>query len=282
MDNSYFLEINDLNSCDLDSVAIALEQGKIVFLPSDGFMLDDEEHRLLNENRLAPKQKNISYHHLNKSLEHLNLAHEEDRPITLAMMSRFSNYAYLLIKQLFPNYSENLEWGRTSFRPAKVEGRQTSVLKDDTRLHVDAFKSSPVHGKRILRVFSNINPDNLPRVWHIGELFTEVVARFKPLIPKYSSMLANIQVKLKLTKTKRSLYDHMMLSLHDQMKKDEQYQAQVKKIEFHFPANSTWVVFTDQVSHAALAGQFLLEQSFYLPVEAQVYPKYSPLAQLMA
>ena len=69
MDNSYFLEINDLNSCDLDSVAIALEQGKIVFLPSDGFMLDDEEHRLLNENRLAPKQKNISYHHLNKSID---------------------------------------------------------------------------------------------------------------------------------------------------------------------------------------------------------------------
>ena len=148
------------------------------------------------------------------------------------MMSRFSNYAYSLIKQLFPDYAENLEWGRTSFRPAKVEGRQTSVLKDDTRLHIDAFKASPVHGKRILRVFSNINPDNLPRVWHIGEPFTEVVARFKPLIPKYSNMLAKLQVILKLTKTKRSLYDHMMLSLHDQMKKDEQYKAQVKKIYF--------------------------------------------------
>jgi len=57
MDVSYFLEINELNNSNLESVAIALEQGKIVFLPSDGFILHDEEHRLLNENRLAPKQK---------------------------------------------------------------------------------------------------------------------------------------------------------------------------------------------------------------------------------
>ena len=122
----------------------------------------------------------------------------------------------------------------------------------------------------------------MPRVWHIGELFSDVLTRFKPDIPRYSNLIASIQSLLKLTKTKRSLYDHMMLSLHDQMKRDDQYQAEVKKTVFDFPAGSTWIVFTDQVSHAALAGQYLLEQSFYLPIEAQVYPEYAPFIQLMA
>ncbi|MHA0111145.1 Kdo hydroxylase family protein [Klebsiella pneumoniae] len=36
-------------------------------------------------------------------------------------------------------------------------------------------------------------------------------------------------------------------------------------------------MFTDQVSHAALAGQFCLEQTFLLPVTAQQFPEKSPL-----
>lgn len=282
MNISNIFEINDIKDCNADQATFALEQGKVVFLPLSGFSLVHEEHHLLNEKLLAPKQKNIAYHHMNKSISHLNDDYLQDKAMTLAMMSRFANYAFALIEQLFPKYVKDLEWGRTSFRPAQVEGRQTSILKDDTRLHVDAFKTTPVHGKRILRVFTNINPENQARVWHIGEPFSDVLTKFKPHIPNYSSFLAFIQAFLKLTKSKRSLYDHMMLSLHDQMKQDELYQAQVSKTEFHFPPGSSWVVFTDQVSHAALSGQYLLEQSFYLPVDAQVYPEYSPLAQLMA
>ena len=32
------------------------------------------------------------------------------------------------------------------------------------------------------------------------------------------------------------------------------------------PAGSTWMTFTDQVSHAAMAGQYQFEQTFLLPV----------------
>lgn len=281
MNRTRILEINESKMIDSEQTTLALEQGKIIYLPSLGFNLFDDEFCLLDEKRLAPKQKNISYNHLSKSLNYLNQAYLADKDLTLGMMSRFANYANHLIEMLFPKYLKHLEWGRTSFRPAEIMGRQTSVLKDDTRLHVDAFKSTPVQGKRILRVFSNINQYNKPRVWHIGEEFEEVLSRFKPHIPGYSRFMASIQAMFKLTKTKRSLYDHMMLSLHDQMKLDEQYQDQVNKIEFHFPAGSAWIVFTDQVSHAALSGQHLLEQSFYLPVGAQVYPEYSPFSQLM-
>lgn len=67
-----------------------------------------------------------------------------------------------------------------------------------------------------------------------------------------------------------------MLALHDQMKLHDTYQANLKKTRFDFPAYSTWVVFTDQVSHAALGRQYLLEQTFYLPVSGMQNPNTSP------
>ncbi len=71
-----------------------------------------------------------------------------------------------------------------------------------------------------------------------------------------------------------------MLQLHNAMKADLQYQQQAHAEEFSFPSGSTWVVMTDQASHAALSGQFLLEQTFYLPVPSMYFPEKSPLSIL--
>jgi hypothetical protein len=38
--------------------------------------------------------------------------------------------------------------------------------------------------------------------------------------------------------------------------------------------------FTDQAMHAALSGQFCLEQTFHLPIEALSHPERSPLKVL--
>jgi hypothetical protein len=40
------------------------------------------------------------------------------------------------------------------------------------------------------------------------------------------------------------------------------------------------MAFTDQVSHAAMAGQYQLEQTFLLPVDAMRAPEGSPLRVL--
>jgi len=68
-----------------------------------------------------------------------------------------------------------------------------------------------------------------------------------------------------------------MLQIHDTMKGDITYQNTVPANEFSFPSGSSWIVMTDKVSHAALSGQFILEQTFYLPVEAMQKPDQSPL-----
>jgi hypothetical protein len=64
------------------------------------------------------------------------------------------------------------------------------------------------------------------------------------------------------------------------MKADETYQKTSQQLAVDFPAGSTWLVFTDQVPHAALAGQYQLEQTFLLPVDAMQQPERSPLRVL--
>ena len=39
---------------------------------------------------------------------------------------------------------------------------------------------------------------------------------------------------------------------------------------------ATWVVFTDSVAHAALSGQYAVEQTFLIPPKALVAPEAAP------
>ncbi len=82
---------------------------------------------------------------------------------------------------------------------------------------------------------------------------------------------------LRVTKTPRSPYDALMLQLHDRMKGDEEFQKASPQSRVDLPAGSTWMAFTDQVSHAAMAGQYQLEQTFLLPIDAMVDERRSPL-----
>src|SRR5206468_3755341 len=68
--------------------------------------------------------------------------------------------------------------------------------------------------------------------------------------------------------------------LHVGMKADADFQAHTPQTAIEFPAGSTWMAFTDQVSHAAMAGQYQLEQTFLLPVDAMGEPERSPLRVL--
>ena len=140
--------------------------------------------------------------------------------------------------------------------------------------------ASPNQGKRILRVFCNINPHGEDRVWRLGESFEKVLNQFLPRVKKPRLGLATLMKILRLTKGRRTLYDHTMLQIHDAMKADEVYQKEAEQLELRLPPGSSWIVQTDQVSHAAMSGQYVLEQTFYLPVEAMQDPRLSPLRQL--
>ncbi|KTD03106.1 Kdo hydroxylase family protein [Legionella feeleii] len=282
-DQLHILNTSDLESIRGDNKELALqslEAGKVIYFPNYAFSLQTAEtEQLLTETILDGKHKNVSFDYSRQRLGGYRQQRDENAlsaPLK-AFMQRYAEFAKQLVDTLIPQYQEALLWGRTSYRPAEIEGRVSSKRKDDTRLHVDSFPASPVNGQRILRVFCNINPHGAPRVWHLGEPFAKVLNRFAAGIPNYSPIRAKFLHWVKATKTLRSAYDHYQLNLHDTMKLDDEYQQTVNKQRFDFPANSTWIVFTDQVSHAALGGQFLLEQTFYLPVDAMANPSLSPL-----
>jgi len=257
------------------NTADALEEGKVLFLPDLPFEIEDSELSLLTPTILQKGAKNISFDPSTKTLK----GHDPkvDAPLH-QMMDRFSLYAKKQIQALFPHYQASIRMGRTSYRPAEIEGRVSkSYRKDDKRLHVDAFPSTPIKGERILRFFSNINRDGKPRVWNIGEPFPKVAQRFLPETKGPFPFSRHLMQLLGITKGYRTLYDHYMLKIHDAMKKDISYQKQAPKTTLSLPANSSWLVFTDQASHAVLSGQHVLEQTFYLPVEGMQNPSKSPL-----
>lgn len=258
-----------------------LESGKVIYFPNLRFELETDEQPLLHLHSKALRKgvKNISYNIHDQQLRGLTDLQTAD---TLCkMMHRYQQFSSQLLDSIAPQYKISQHSGRTSFRPVEIKGRTPpSYRKDDTRLHVDAFPTTPTNNKRILRVFSNVNPFGEPRRWKVGEPYANVVEKFLPRTRRPWPLEAEILSWLKITRQKRSEYDHYMLQIHDTMKGDLDYQAQVASTSIEFPSGSTWIVYTDSVSHAALEGRLVLEQTFYPPVENMQNPASSPQHQL--
>lgn len=277
-------DINSFNipvSSEIQRKAVeALEQGKVVYFPRLSFDLQPEELKFLSHHLVDPKSKNISYDVKNDKLGGA-ICSELEKQKLKEMIRRYAAQSYAFMEKLFPGYMPHLDQARTSFRPVEIAGRANpSYRKDDKLLHVDAFPATPVKGKRIMRFFTNVNPNGQPRIWKLGEPFHQVVQSFGDQIKSPMPGLAWLLKALKITKDYRSLYDHYMMNLHDTMKGDKDYQKNVEQHEIHFPAGSTWIVFTDQASHAAISGQHVMEQTYYLPVDGLDNPETSPLRVL--
>jgi hypothetical protein len=258
-----------------EGAVAALERGDVLFMPGLAYPILPEDAVLFSPTILS-SSKNASFDPITGRIGGTTLR-TEDLDRLRQLMMRFSELAAALVGRLLPRYGGQISRARCSFRPAEIAGRATSWRKDDTRLHVDSFPASPVQGRRILRVFTNVNPTGRPRSWRIGEDFESLATRFDRALSRPRPGTAAVLQLLRITKTRRSDYDALMLGLHDRMKEDEDYQRSSPQSTVDFPAGSTWLAFTDSVSHAAMAGQYQLEQTFLLPVDAMADQRHAPL-----
>ena len=257
--------------------ARAVETGAVLVLPDVGFVLAPGEQRFLDARWSDARAKNIS---LDGDAIRGARGDAADIAALSRMIARFAADATALVTALFPRYAPHLTRARTSFRPHGAAGRAVSWRKDDTRLHVDAFPSRPNRGERILRVFCNVNPDGEDRVWRVGETFETMaralLPRVRPMLPGEGALLA----ALRITRSRRTEYDHLMLGLHDAAKADAGYQGGCAQREVRFRPGTTWICYSDQVMHAASSGRFMLEQTTHLPLDALYEPDRAPLAVL--
>ena len=258
----------------------ALEHGKLLYFPSLPFRLSNSENEFLDGALTDCKAKNISLDHTSGKLQGTSADGERARRLA-GMIERFGADATRFVKDLLPNYG-GVERARTSFRPVEVEARPYSVIQDDRLLHVDAFPSRPMkNGRRILRFFANVAPPGgSARHWQVGEDFKDFAARFAPRLHRHPPGQSWLFDKIGVTRGRRSAYDEMMLSLHDAAKRDASYQKDSPHTSLIFPPGSSWMVYTDQVLHAALKGEFALEQTFHFDVAQMGEPEQAPIKVL--
>lgn len=258
---------------------LLVESGHVLQFPQMPFAFTAAEQKFLDPQYADPKAKNISVRWPSGELRGA-VGVAQDQAALRALIVRYAEQSEALVLRLFPHYQGKLVRANTSFRPVQIAGRQTSWRKDDTRLHVDAFPSNPTRGTRLLRVFCNVNPIGEPRCWRIGEPFEAHAKRYLPQMKAPLPGSAWLLNALHITKQPRTAYDHMMLQLHDFAKANATFQQTSPQLRVDFAPGTTWVVYSDQVLHAVLSGQHMMEQTFYLQVNDLKEPERSPLRVL--
>ncbi|MGE5206491.1 MAG: Kdo hydroxylase family protein [Chlamydiota bacterium] len=264
----------------------ALERGEILFFSRPPFPLPEEDRNFLLTQRHIDSRlhKNISYRPGKDVLRGFSDGREvEDR--IHCVMRAYSGAVTSFLQRFLSPYAGQFQLDYASFRPLEEQGRDLPLHKRNDLLHVDAFPSRPTRGGRILRVFTNINPSQ-ERIWLVGERFPALARHYaseaglRAIGGAGSNLRARIVHLLRATGlpvTERSAYDQFMLHFHDWLKENSSFQSGTEKTRIAFPPLATWLVYTDGVPHAALSGQFALEQTFIIPPAALVAPDCAPV-----
>lgn len=269
-----------------------LENGNILFFFSPPFPFLQEEIDFLLQQRQCGSagRKNIAYKpQLDKITNHNSKDAATSAKLKEVLRSYSKSVTAFLATLLSP-YAKDWKHDYASFRPFQEKGRKLRTRARNDLLHVDAFPTRPMHGSRILRFFTNINPKE-SRHWITSNGFAELAKEFIGKVPALRStgydLRSRLERKMKqlirsigIKQQFRSPYDHFMLQLHHFLKENSEFQETCPKDHWDFPPHSCWAAFTDQVSHAALSGQYALEQTFIVPKKALLCPEKSPVAVL--
>jgi len=265
-----------------------LEAGHIVFLPVSPIEIPGEDRELLlgRKQSSSAYHKNIAYRPLEDRITGLDSSEAQEAEQLRRILSSYSQRSIEFLRTFLAPYAEKWKLEFASFRPIEEKGRPARLHARNDLLHFDSFPTRPTNGSRILRFFTNINPLQ-NRVWLTSQTFES----FGPRMVKEGGLTAQLQNPLlrgvnslaralHLRKSNSSPYDDLMHRCHNTMKEDTKFQETTPKQRWEFPPNSSWMVYTDCVSHAVLSGQYALEQTLLIPQSALVDPQRSPLAIL--
>jgi len=264
-----------------------LERGELIYYPVCPFPLaagDDE--RFLCQQRLGSgAHKNVSYDPHTAKVSGFARRSADQAERLRRLLASFSAQVTSWLSVTLPRYARNWELDRVSFRPEEEATRRLRISARNDLLHVDAFPNRPTNGKRLLRVFVNVNPSD-PRVWMTSDPFPvlfERYAREVGLPGQYRErwgkrLLYGLGRLIRPGRPRRTAFDSFMLRFHDFLKRNESFQEKCIKRIWSFPPGSAWTCFTDTVSHAVLRGRYALEHSYFVSLEDMAVPEESPAA----
>jgi hypothetical protein len=272
-----------------------LEAGDILYFPQTPVPLRPEDLSFLlgRQQTGSTLHKNIAYKPKLNSVSGLDASTGAAELQQLqTVMGQYSQDVDRFLRRFLSPYHERWQLDYASFRPQEEEGRDLPLRRRNDLLHTDAFPTRPTRGARILRFFNNIHPSRT-RDWVVSDPFPVLAPKYAPQqIPLPASgnpagralrSLANTAgLGYAIPSLKRSPYDDFMMRFHNFLKENASFQAECRKEHLKFPPGSSWMVYTDMVPHAVLAGQYALEQTFLVEHGAMVSPEYSPLSVLQA
>lgn len=272
-----------------------LEAGDIIFFPRTPIEIpaDDLAFLLGHQQVGGAYHKNIAYRPLEDRITGFDAQDPAIAERLRDIMGRYSRDVTKFLDRFLAPYQSHWKVDYASYRPEEEEGRDLVLRKRNDLLHTDAFPTRPTHGDRILRFFNNINPQKT-RNWITTETFDVLVEKMRAgkldgqnTVPLPSSMQMHGMKRALaagfgalIPSLKRSPYDEFMMRFHNYLKENATFQQNCPKQHWQFPPGSSWMVYTDMVSHAVLSGQFALEQTLIVSREAMVVPEKSPYGVL--
>lgn len=270
-----------------------LEAGDILYFPQTPIALpQDDLAFLLGQHQTdSSLHKNIAYKPNIDKLSGVDTKTADTRAVARlqGIMRSYSQAVVSFLTGFLTPYRANWRLDYASFRPQEEQGRDLSLRRRNDLLHTDAFPTRPTQGARILRFFNNIHPTRT-RDWIVGDPFEKMVGDFAPaqIAPRPDTAASRAVKSLgravglgsAIPSIKRSPYDDFMMRFHNFLKENPKFQAESTKYPWQFPSGSSWMVYTDTVPHAVLAGQYALEQTFLVSPDALVTPETSPLKVL--
>ena len=210
-----------------------LEGGGVIFFPRLPFVMSEQERVFLDpavvkQPRRHTGRARIIYEPHAQKIRCSALKGEAERRRMEAMMRRYAEWARALVARILPGYAGALEPGRTSYRPCARTARQG--------LYVSAYLAAPTLGRRMLRVFSNVNPHGETRAWHFGdESFESLATRLQPRIKRASPGRSRLLKYFGITPVRRTPYDDVMRQLRHLTKHDRELQRTARREVFEYP-----------------------------------------------
>jgi hypothetical protein len=273
----------------LQHIEERLERGEVIYFPQAPFPLPSgADHEFLLRQQLGGSvHKNISYDPATGRVGGCSRSSTEEAERLRGLFASFSRTTTEWLTRTLPRYSHGWQLDRISYRPEEEATRRLRHLARNDLLHVDAFPGRPSQGRRILRVFANVNPSE-PRIWVTSSPFAALLEQYGEAagLPgrtgaEWLSQLREGVVRLfRPGKAKRSVYDAFMLRFHDYLKRNEGFQERGPKRLWTFPPGSGWLAFTDTCSHSVLRGRYALEHSYFVSPNVLALPAESPTALL--
>ena len=274
----------------------AMERAEVVFwqhcpveLPSE----DDLEFMRAGLPREL-QVKNISYHPESNSIPRFE-ADPAVRDRIERILRTHGQRVEAFLRRVTPDYVPGWTLGTTSFRSIEEQGRKLKPRSSNELVHIDAGAYGATNGARILRFFVNIHPTR-DRVWGTKGGFGSLLARHRELVAAakggrdrvaldkgpldrlYSGMVTALSKVYPLFQViDSSPYDRSMRRIHNYMKENPAFRDSREGYqEIHFPPLSSWMVFTDGISHSVLSGQHALVTTVLIPLANARNPALAP------